>query len=104
MVVKNVLLWVWLYRMMYLFTFSVVGEFIHKVSVIKEQTGHQLLSAVESFRRKGADMKKDRLAFLYFYIFVLFYNIDRTLHKITQCFRHWLCVEDINRLSQSKER
>ena len=43
--------------------FFLAGEFIHKVSAIKEQNAHQLLSAVESFRRKGSDMKKDRLVF-----------------------------------------
>lgn len=39
-----------------------VGEFAHKVATLKEQLGNQLLSLVESFRKKNSEMKKDRNA------------------------------------------
>ncbi|KAL9978747.1 hypothetical protein ACROYT_G016302 [Oculina patagonica] len=39
-----------------------VGEFAHKVAALKEQLGNQLLSVVESFRKKNSEMKKDRSA------------------------------------------
>lgn len=39
-----------------------VGEFAYKVASAKEQLGNQLLSIVESFRKKNADMKRDRSA------------------------------------------
>lgn len=39
-----------------------VGEFAHKVASLKEQLGNQLLSVVESFRKKNTEMKKDRNA------------------------------------------
>nr|XP_058949181.1 uncharacterized protein LOC131776985 [Pocillopora verrucosa] len=39
-----------------------VGEFTHKVASLKEQLGNQLLSLVESFRKKNLEMKKDRSA------------------------------------------
>ena len=37
-----------------------VGEFAHKVATLKEQLGNQLLSVVESFRKKNTEMKRDR--------------------------------------------
>ncbi|CAH3045244.1 unnamed protein product [Porites lobata] len=39
-----------------------VGEFAHKVATLKEQLGNQLLSVVESFRKKNTEMKRDRNA------------------------------------------
>lgn len=39
-----------------------VGDFVSKVASAKEQLGNQLLSIVESFRKKNADMKRDRNA------------------------------------------
>lgn len=39
-----------------------VGEFAHKVASLKEQLANQLLSVVESFRKKNLEMKKDRSA------------------------------------------
>ena len=44
-----------------LFTsYNLVGEFAHKVASLKEHLGNQLLSVVESFRKKNTEMKKDR--------------------------------------------
>ncbi len=42
------------------FSLILVGEFAHKVAALKEQLGNQLLSVVESFRKKNSEMKKDR--------------------------------------------
>ena len=39
---------------------NLVGEFAHKVASLKEQLANQLLSVVESFRKKNSEMKKDR--------------------------------------------
>ena len=39
---------------------NLVGEFAHKVASLKEQLGNQLLSVVESFRKKNTEMKRDR--------------------------------------------
>ena len=42
-----------------------MGEFAHKVAALKEQTGNQLLSVVESFRKRNLEMKKDRFVKLF---------------------------------------
>ena len=46
------------------FTSNLVGEFAHKVASLKEQLGNQLLSVVESFRKKNSEMKKDRYTYM----------------------------------------
>ena len=37
-----------------------VGDFALKVATVKEQLGSQLLSVVESFRKKNTEIKRDR--------------------------------------------
>jgi len=36
------------------------GEFVNKICAVKEQYANSLLSAVETFRRKSAEIKKER--------------------------------------------
>ena len=43
-----------------LWVFFAVAEFINKVCLIKEHAATQLLQAVETFRKKGNDIKKER--------------------------------------------
>ena len=37
-----------------------VGDFALKVATVKEKLGSQLLSVVESFRKKNTEIKRDR--------------------------------------------
>ena len=47
--------------MSYIKSLSVlVGDFALKVATLKEQLGNQLLSVVESFRKKKTEIKRDR--------------------------------------------